>query len=87
MHGCETADTLVDRSNLRIIADNWIAHRKNASEGLSVYLSSFFSGRVCGPRAYGSAISYSFDAGRSSSRFACSMSVMSSSRELTPSFL
>ncbi len=87
MRDRKAADALADRSNLRIIAENWIARRKNASEALSVRLSPFLSGRVCGSQACGSATCYLLDTGRSSSLLACSMSVMSSSRELTPSFL
>ena len=45
MRDRKAADTLVDRSNLRIIAENWIACRKNASEALSAHVLSLLSMR------------------------------------------
>ena len=45
IHDRNAADTLADRSNLRIIAENWIACCKNASEGLSAHVLSLLGMR------------------------------------------
>mgnify|MGYP007120057116 CR=1 FL=1 len=45
MRDRKAADALADRSNLRIIAENWIARRKIASEGLSTHVLSLLGMR------------------------------------------
>lgn len=45
MRDRKAADALAGHSNLRIIAENWIARRKIASEGLSTHVLSLLSMR------------------------------------------